>query len=267
MEKHFRKSKHDSESLIRRLNNALDTKMHQYKMLCDTLDELFDKGYKAGGVSADMIKRELDNTKAEITQIREEIAAEEERDYCFYDSIVKQSKAAEYAYAEKKKENPEVYSRYDEFKKDMEEIRKEAEGVKDSFSNKYLNEINENLDTMAKSNRFLVHIDVLGIPTTMVKSVCYNDEKKELAITVYDFVKNVYGKKYPLMRLLSEECKRKDFSFSITHLDAKDKVLYTETYEECKIKEVQRGILDYSFSEISTVEILISYDNVIYEAD
>jgi hypothetical protein len=55
------------------------------------------------------------------------------------------------------------------------------------------------------------------------------------------------------------------FKISIDHLDPTGKLLYTERYHGCRIKEAFRSDLSYESDDISTIDMLITYSDVSYE--
>jgi len=261
------------------LNKLLWIRINQFKMLNNTLTQMIANN----GDEAIMknIKEEIDETLGEIEKIKfdlnnEEKAYEEEekvtysfynndiakldnaeaklkenekKDSGFYDSIVKQSKAAQFKMAE--------YT-----KKDNTKVDYNCNGVK----NKQCDEINEKLDTMAFSNRFLVELEELvEIPSEMVKAVSFDPSMNQLVLNIYDFVKDIEGVKYPILGLLKYAPER--FNFSINHFDANGKVMYVEKYHNAQIYEYYRDCLSYSSSEPSMIQIHIVYENVAYETN
>lgn len=283
------------------LNSLLYTRINQYKMLNNTLTEMISRGGSEELI--ENIKKEVNSTLDEITEIKSDLnsiensSKEEEivythyepkkKDKCgFYDSIVKQTKAVELGLAEEKK-NLNYGSLYDEIvlpkkeKKDdssfamrmdeedkmkLSKMRKEVNVGRKEVSNKYIDEINKTVDSRLLGNRFLVHLDdVMGIPEVMVKSVSFDPSGKRLSITIYDFVKEINGNKYPVLKLLTVA--PKVFGFTIDHLEANGNVIYTEKYFACHVAEIFRDPIDYSMSEFSTIQMFIDYERVTYEAN
>ena len=279
------------------LNSLLWTRINQYKMLNNTLTEMIRRDG-----SEDLInnmKKEIDETLNKIKAIKNDIKNSKEKKVVythyepkkpdkrgFYDSIVKQTKAVELGLAEEKK-NPlnysDLYSEIvlpkkerkndsdcfaraeEEERKELSRIRKEVKNVSVSTSNKYLDEINKTIDSRILGNRFLVHLDDIGIPEIMVKSVSFDPSSKQLSINVYDFVKDINGRKMPVLELLNGVPSL--FKFTIQHLEANGNPIYTEKYLGCHITEIYRDPIDYSISEFSTIQILVEYQVVTYEAN
>lgn len=270
------------------LESLLKMRENQYTMLRNTLDQLMNGDIDSilGCKSRiRMIQNELDNTINEIGLIKQDLndmkfKEANKTEYGFYDSVKKPSNSFEVA----ETVNPSFYDsvvRQPNIAKVVQECGKDCichsvdtklDGdavtttASTSVSNKYLKKIQESDDDMIRANRFIVNIEqALEIPDTMVKGVCFDEASYTIVLIVYDFVKDFNGKKYPLMELLRLSADGK-FSFSIDHVDANGKVKYTEEYEGCRIADKFRTCLDYSVSDISTVEISIRYDSVRYEA-
>jgi hypothetical protein len=109
-----------------------------------------------------------------------------------------------------------------------------------------------------------VHLDDVGIPEVMVKSVSFDPNDKRISINIYDFVKEINGMKMPVLELLNRVPSL--FKFTIQHLEANGNPIYTEKYFGCHITEIYRDPIDYSISEFSTIQILVEYQAVAYEA-
>lgn len=272
----------DSEK--ERLNKLLWTRINQYKMLNNTLTEMIVNN--KNGMLVDSIKKEIEETLDEIQKIKSDLTKdestsvnEEDVTYSFYDdiaktvlpsnnekkesdcydSVVRQSKAAEFKMAE--------YSKRDKTNLDYEYNNRKKGITKEVniTSNKYVDEINKTIDSRIMSNRFLVKLnDELNIPEVMVKAISFDGYEKTLSIVIYDFVTEIDGVKYPILQLL--KFARNSFSFDIEHLDANGNVIYTEKYVGVNVKEVYRDPIDYSSSEFSTLQIFATYTDVNYEA-
>ena len=50
-------------------------------------------------------------------------------------------------------------------------------------------------------------------------------------------------------------------------VDSNGNPIYTEKYLGCHITEIYRDPIDYSISEFSTIQILVEYQAVTYEAN
>lgn len=257
------------------LNSLLSMRINQYKMLNSTLTETISRGGSEELIES--MKKEINSTLNEITEIKKDLESEEEVVYThyepkknekcgFYDSIVKQ---------ENSKKPLNYKSLYDniilpqnknngEDKMKLSKAHKEVNVSNKVVSNEYIDEINKTIDSRILGNRFLVHLnESLGIPEVMVKSVSFDQNEKHLSITIYDFVKEVNGKKHPVLELL--RLAPKMFKFTIDHLEANGNVIYTEKYFACHIAEIFRDPIDYSISEFSTIQMFIEYGNVGYE--
>jgi len=279
------------------LNSLLWTRINQYKMLNNTLTEMIRRDGNEELVKN--MKNEINETLNEIEAIKNDLKNSKEEKvvythyepkkpdkHGFYDSIVKQTKAVELDLGEEKK-NPlnygDLYSGIvlpkkerkndsdcfarveEEERKELSRICKEVKKVSASTSNKYLDEINKTIDSRILGNRFLVHLDDVGIPEVMVKSVSFDPSSKQLSINIYDFVKDINGMKMPVLELLNGVPSL--FKFTIQHLEANGNPIYTEKYFGCHITEIYRDPIDYSISEFSTIQILVEYQAVTYEAN
>lgn len=259
---------------IKYLKGLLETRINQQKMLNNTLCEVMSRN--SNSASIDLLKEELDEIIDEIKNINSEIARLDETDgketvYSFYDnddmdihkgamtekvekeesmgngfydSIVKQSRAAQFIEANNVKEN--VCNKSERQKSIIEKFR-------------------ENADERIHSNRFLVDLNKqLCIPEDMVSSVSFDFDAKGVWICIYDFVANVNGNKMPIMEVLKYTTN--EFDFSIRHLDASNKDLYVEHYTNCRVKKIFRDPIEYAIDDLSKIQIFISYQNVDYEA-
>lgn len=264
------------------LEKLLKTRENQYTMLKNTLDQLMGGDMKSILGSKDrirVIQNEIDNTINEIDLITQDLndilfrEANEGVEYSFYDRVKKgesfeASEGVNDAFYDSVVRQPRIAKVIGECGKNCVCGGLDGDAVcGNKKESNYLNEINENADGLVHARRFMVNIeDALEIPNIMVKSICFAPDKS-LFLTVYDFVKTFSssGKKYSLMELLTLSMDGR-FSLTIDHLDANGKVLYKEAYKGCRIREVNRSCLDYSSSDISTVNVTIPYDEVKYEA-
>lgn len=264
-----------------RLNKLLWIRINQYKMLNNTLTEIITNN--GNELLIDSMKKEIDDTLDEIEKIKfdlnnkketnneenvnysfyndfvETVVPEnsEKKESGFYDSVVKQSKAAEFKMAEYSKK---VHTNLD-YKRTYANNKSYE---KKNLSNKYIDEINNTIDSRLLSNRFLLHFNGnLEIPEVMIKSVSFDNSNKQLSICIYDFVKEINGVKYPLLNLLKADVS--PFDFCLEHLDSVGNVVYAEKYIGGRIEEIYRDPLDYSSSEFSTIQMFVTYDNVKYE--
>jgi len=279
------------------LDSLLWTRINQYKMLNNTLTEMIRRDGNEELVKN--MKNEINETLNEIEAIKNDLknSKDEKVVYThyepkkldkrgFYDSIVKQTKAVELDLAEEKK-NPlnynDLYSEIvlpkkekkngsdcfaraeEEEVKELSRTRKEVKKASHSISNEYIDEINKTIDSRLLSNRFLLHLnETLEIPEIMVKSISFDPSSKQLSICIYDFVKEINGKKYPLLELL--KIAPSSFNFSLQHLDAVGNVIYTEKYIGGHIEQIFRDPIDYSMSEFLTIQMFVTYKDVSYDA-
>ena len=271
------------------LKSLLWTRINQQKMLNNTLCEVMTKNSSSKAIN--MLKEELNEVMEEIDKINLDIASlnknkDEEVTYSFYDnvkkegcpnameekkvkeikmgkgfydSVVKQSKAAQFVEDECAKEGkPTVKYNY-------EGIYKAAKKEHQDFTKEFVEDLRNTADSRLQANRFLVDLkDPLSIPEIMVKSVSFDPASNRVSVCIYDFVTDFNGMKYPIMQVLKYA--PNSFNFSIKHLEADGKVLYTEKYSRCHLMEVYRDPIDYASDDFSKIQIFISYQNVDYEA-
>lgn len=270
---------------IKTLTSLLRTRINQQKMLNDTLCEVLSKD--AASKTVNLIRDEINELTDEITEINKDIAkcnqeaiyehydsaydnksafdkiAEDEKGKSsgFYDSIVKQTKAAEFKEAEDAKKGVKydyssVYDKIREYSDTANTV------VNDDLTKKYVDDLRNTADARMLGNRFLVDLkESLGIPEVMVKGVAFDLENNRVSVWIYDFITEDEG--LPIMEVLKYSTSL--FDFNIKHLNAVGEVLYTEFYEKCMINTVYRDPLDYTNSEFSTIQVLINYNDVEYE--
>lgn len=259
------------------LKSLLWTRINQQKMLNNTLCEMMTRN--SNKKSIDMIKQELNEIMDEINKINYDIARvgkkEEEVTYSFYDNVKKDCSfegVAEKACEEDKKSK----GFYDSIVKQNKAVQfKEVGGIKNgevptkySYENGLAEEIVEDLrntaDSRLQANRFLVDLkDPLSIPEIMVKSIAFDPNENRVSVCIYDFVTDFNGQKYPILQVLKYA--PNSFNFTVKHLEADGKVMYTERYSRCHLMEIYRDPIDYASDDFSKIQLFISYQNVDYE--
>lgn len=259
------------------LRSLLWTRINQQKMLNNTLCEMMTRN--SNKKSVDMIKQELNEIMEEISKINYDIAKigkkDEEVTYSFYDNVEKNTcldAMAEKACEEDKKSK----GFYDSIVKQNKAVQfKEVGGIKNgevptkySYENGLAEEIVEDLrntaDSRLQANRFLVDLkDPLSIPEIMVKSIAFDPNENRVSVCIYDFVTDFNGQKYPILQVLKYA--PNSFNFTVKHLEADGKVMYTERYSICHLMEIYRDPIDYASDDFSKIQLFISYQNVDYE--
>lgn len=259
------------------LRSLLWTRINQQKMLNNTLCEMMTRN--SNKKSIDMIKQELNEIMDEINKINYDIARvgkkEEEVTYSFYDSVEKNGcpdAMTEKACEEAKKSK----GFYDSIVKQNKAVQfKEVGGIKNgevptkySYENGLAEEIVEDLrntaDSRLQANSFLVDLKKpLSIPEIMVKSIAFDPNENRVSVCIYDFVTDFNGQKYPILQVLKYA--PNSFNFTVKHLEADGKVVYTERYSRCHLMEIYRDPIDYASGDFSKIQLFISYQNVEYE--
>lgn len=259
------------------LRSLLWTRINQQKMLNNTLCEMMTRN--SNKKSVDMIKQELNEIMEEISKINYDIAKigkkDEEVTYSFYDNVEKNTcldAMAEKACEEDKKSK----GFYDSIVKQNKAVQfKEVGGIKNgevptkySYENGLAEEIVEDLrntaDSRLQANSFLVDLKKpLSIPEIMVKSIAFDPNENRVSVCIYDFVTDFNGKKYPILQVLKYA--PNSFNFTVKHLEADGKVVYTERYSRCHLMEIYRDPIDYASGDFSKIQLFISYQNVEYE--
>jgi len=277
------------------LKSLLWTRINQQKMLNNTLCEMMSKN--SSRKSIEMIKEDLDEIMEEISNINYDISKMDKKDEkvtysfydnveknkcldtmtekaCeedkkskgFYDSIVKQNKAVQFKEAEsiKNDEAPTKYNYENIYKKVETKYNNDFKANQDELTKKFVEDLRNTADSRLHSNRFLVDLkEPLSIPEIMVKSVSFDPRDNRVSVCIYDFVADFNGQKYPILQVLKYA--PSSFNFTVKHLDANGKVIYTERYSRCHITEIYRDPIDYSNDDFSKIQIFISYQNVEYE--
>ncbi len=259
------------------LRSLLWTRINQQKMLNNTLCEMMTRN--SNKKSVDMIKQELNEIMEEISKINYDIAKigkkDEEVTYSFYDNVEKN--ACLDAMAEKAcEEDKKSKGFYDSIVKQNKAVQfKEVGGIKNgevptkySYENGLTEEIVEDLrntaDSRLQANSFLVDLKKsLSIPEIMVKSIAFDPNENRVSVCIYDFVTDFNGQKYPILQVLKYA--PNSFNFTVKHLEADGKVVYTERYSRCHLMETYRDPIDYASGDFSKIQLFISYQNVEYE--
>ena len=269
------------------LKSLLNTRINQQKMLNNTLCEMMSRN--SNKKSIEMIREELDEIMEEINNINYDIVKLSEKDKkatygfydnvvkekaCeenkkskgFYDSIVKQNKAVQFKEAEdvKNVETPTKYNYENIYKKVETKYNNNFKVNQDDLTKEFVEDLRNTADSRLQANRFLVDLkDPLSIPEIMVKSIAFDPNENRVSVCIYDFVTDFNGQKYPILQVLKYA--PNSFNFTVKHLEADGKVMYTERYSRCHLVEIYRDPIDYASDDFSKIQLFISYQNVEYE--
>lgn len=248
------------------LKSSLKSEMNQYQMLNNTLLEMFSRDSSEGAIKA--VKQAMDETTENIKGLQTLIADEIEKEnnkkpiYSFYDNVKKETTAKKIEmkpnlYDSIKKRGMEDFIPYDT---PYNKLNYEEEYKKNS-DNKL--QVNDGTNVI-RSNMFLVRFgDALNIQEWFVKGVNIHPFNNEVEVYVNNHIAEKKGRKYPI---LSEVFAQKNtFPLSIDYLDPTGVVLYTERYHGCRIIEVNRGGLDYTYDDINSFGIRMTYSEITYE--
>ena len=272
-----------------RLKEMLNTRMAEYQMLNKTLIEMIEKG--SSEINIDLLKNDIAEKQEAIDTLKDWIQqkVEQEADKkdikegekaSMYDSIKKKPRLA------KSVKMGVSNNLYDSIKKETNEPSKDKEYGEDfaPYDSPY-NHLNyEDIykkigiighdkdgniyDEVTSANRFLVRFGTpFGIPEWYVRRVSFFSSRgKELEISVFDFIDSNTNRPIVADILgMINNTHVAPFSISIDHLDPTGKLLYTERYHGCKIKEAMRSDLYYENDDISTIDMQITYSDVSYE--
>ena len=263
------------------LKNFLNMRINEYKMLNATLCEMIERNSSKQVI--DSMKSELDGIMSEIENINKDLERvkngekeatytyydeimEEKKNKGFYDSIVKQNKAVQFKEAEdiKNGEAPTKYNYENIYKKVETKYNNNFKVNKDDLTKEFVEDLRNTADSRLQANRFLVDLkDPLSIPEIMVKSIAFDPNENRVSVCIYDFVTDFNGQKYPILQVLKYA--PNSFNFTVKHLEADGKVMYTERYSRCHLMEIYRDPIDYASDDFSKIQIFISYQNVDYE--
>ena len=263
------------------LNNLLNMRINEYKMLNATLCEMIGRNSskqviesmksELGGIISEIenINKDLEkieNGEKDVTYTYYDKNVEEKKNKGFYDSIVKQNKAVQFKEAEdiKNGEAPTKYNYENIYKKVETNYNNNLKTNQGDLTKEFVEDLRNTADSRLQSNRFLVNLkEPLSIPEIMVKSVSFDPRDNRVSVCIYDFVTDFGGARYPILQVLKYA--PNTFSFKVEHLDANGKVIYTERYSRCHITEIYRDPIDYSNDDFSKIQIFIGYQNVEYE--
>lgn len=285
-----------------KLKEMLNTRMSEYLMLNKTLIEMLEKD--SSDINIDLMKKDIAEKQEAIDTLKEwiqqkveeeedtrEIKAAEKEPTCglikkkprlaksvkvetnnIYDSIKKETSTPknygkeDYSTAcgiNKPSEDKE-YGEYDTPYNHLhyEEEYKNKIGIVgyDKDDNVY--------DKVTTANRFLVRFGTpFTIPEWYVRRVSFiSGQEKEFDISMFDFIDTDTNR--PIIADILGMVNNSDalpFKISIDHLDPTGRVIYTERYHGCRIKEVYRSELCYEKDDFSTIDMTITYSDVSYE--
>ena len=111
------------------------------------------------------------------------------------------------------------------------------------------------------NNRFIGTFEKsVGIPSTMIKSVTFDDDKtKMISVTLYNFVD---GNGKPLIQTLKNA--PNDFLFTLLYYNAYGESMFCEYFSKCNITGIFRDSISYDNEDYSLIHIFLTYDEVNY---
>ena len=116
----------------------------------------------------------------------------------------------------------------------------------------------------AQNNRFTVCFDEsIEFPEWEVAKFVYNrDGTFTISVTDYVFIDTDDGVKYSTESYFTEKMKcRGLYTIKVDHLYKDDKVMYTEEFTNCQIRQVLPDNLDYGDSErVHKINVIFAYD-------
>ena len=116
----------------------------------------------------------------------------------------------------------------------------------------------------AQNNRFIVRFDeAIEFPEWNVAKFVYNrDGTFTILVMDYVLIDTDEGLKYSTESYFTEKMKNKGlYTIKVDHLYKDDKVMYTEEFTNCQIKQVLPDNLDYGDSErVHKINVIFAYD-------
>lgn len=116
----------------------------------------------------------------------------------------------------------------------------------------------------AQNNRFTVCFDEsIEFPEWEVAKFVYNrDGTFTISVMDYVFIDTDDGVKYSTESYFTEKMKNKGlYTIKVDHLYKDDKVMYTEEFTNCQIRQVLPDNLDYGDSErVHKINVIFAYD-------
>ena len=116
----------------------------------------------------------------------------------------------------------------------------------------------------AQNNRFIVYFDEsIEFPEWEVAKFVYNrDGTFTISVMDYVFIDTDDGVKYSTESYLTEKMKNKGlYTIKVDHLYKDGKVMYTEEFTNCRIRQVLPDNLDYGNSDkVHKINVTFAYD-------
>ena len=116
----------------------------------------------------------------------------------------------------------------------------------------------------AQNNRFIVYFDEsIEFPEWEVAKFVYNrDGTFTISVMDYVFIDTDDGVKYSTESYFTEKMKNKGlYTIKVDHLYKDDKVMYTEEFTNCQIRQVLPDNLDYGNSDkVHKINVTFAYD-------
>ena len=244
-----------NEKFLTELKKELNIKLNEYEMASKTI--------------SDMIRRGIDNEKLEkLKESNNDLFYEIRKIRNYINSIEnEENSSVEYEYYVEDDRNINFFDNIKKVDKDFD-INKESnknpyKAKNMTTTNKYLDEINDTIDSRVMANRFIVDLSELNIKGTMVYGVDYWGDSDSIEITIYDHIIDMFGDKMPIIQLL--ETRKDPFNFSISKIDATEKLIYKEKYTSARICQVAKYSMQYDSNDFAKIRLLVKYDNVDYE--
>ena len=116
----------------------------------------------------------------------------------------------------------------------------------------------------AQDDRFIVCFDEsIEFPEWEIARFVYNGNNTfTISVMDYVFIDTDNGVKYSTESYFTEKMKNKGlYTIKVDHLYKDGKVMYTEEFTNCQIRQVLPDNLDYSDSErVHKINVIFSYD-------
>ena len=151
------------------------------------------------------------------------------------------------------------------------EVVELVDKIKKCKEEKITDEGGEFEDNIMRSNRFIVKFGIgINIEPQYVVDVEFSKNLDNIVhFTIVDHLSFKDGEKRPIFQEIAERIDYKGyngkyFTFSISYINAKGEIIYSEQYYKCRILWAKKGNLSYNSDDLRTIRFTAAYDNMKY---